>query len=227
LPKVQQFLRWGSKGDAIMLRTARILTLTAVLLLLLLSHAFGAQRKWPWPFDSSGQPTQISSKVDYNLNLSDPFFQTEEWSDSCSENDKESRYKRTARCVGSHQGEHTIDFCRAKLLDDNAIELIIHDAYDLCPSAADDNLKIVIQNGQFWSQYWTFYKHLASNFGLIWTTKRQELTLDKKVYHKGDVIKGRIDFECVQENGDPELVEKYGRNPYSITLKGVFKTILK
>ena len=63
---------------------------------------------------------------------------------------------------------------------------------------------------------------------LIWTTKRQKLTLDKNVYRKGDVIKGRIDFECVEEPTNPKYIEKWGKIiPSSITVKGVFKTILE
>ena len=47
------------------------------------------------------------------------------------------------------------------------------------------------------------------------------------MYRKGDVIKGRIDFECVQGNNDPKLADEYAKNPYTITVKGVFKTILE
>ncbi len=53
------------------------------------------------------------------------------------------------------------------------------------------------------------------------TTKRQELTLDKQTYRKGDAITGRIDFQCSVEC--PGCLEK----PEPIIVKGVFKTILK
>ena len=43
-------------------------------------------------------------------------------------------------------------------------------------------LKVVVQKGLFWSQYWTFCK--AGPEDLRWTTKRQQLTLDKEVYRK-------------------------------------------
>jgi hypothetical protein len=196
------------------------ISISLTLALFLLGLCYGARLRVP-----DGQPEQIRSQVQYDPNLSDPFFETEELSYRCTEHAKELRYKLTARCLGSHQYEHSINFCFAKLLEGNTIELFIHDNYD-CPGP-DDNLKIVVQNGVFWSQYWTVYKHLASNYGLIWTTRMQKLTLDKKEYGKGDVIKGKIDFECVQENGDPKLIEEYGRNPRTITVKGVFKTILE
>jgi hypothetical protein len=53
------------------------------------------------------------------------------------------------------------------------------------------------------------------------TVKRQELILDKKTYIKGDVVTGRIDFECLFEC--PECSNK----PTPVMVKGVFKTILK
>ena len=50
------------------------------------------------------------------------------------------------------------------------------------------------------------------------------LTLDKKVYRQGAVLKGRIAFECTQEPTYSRSV--YDRHPRTITIKGVFKTIL-
>jgi hypothetical protein len=51
--------------------------------------------------------------------------------------------------------------------------------------------------------------------------------LDKKVYRRGDVIKGRIDFECMEEKTDPKYIEKYGSDQSTIKVYGVFKTIAK
>lgn len=52
--------------------------------------------------------------------------------------------------------------------------------------------------------------------------------LDKKVYRKGDLIKGRIDFECVEEEmADPEVAKKYVEDPATVKVRGVFKTIVK
>ncbi len=78
----------------------------------------------------------------------------------------------------------------------------------------------------FRCQFWNLYQ-IPRLADMVWTTKRQELTLDKEVYGKGDVIKGRIDFECVQEATNPKYVEKWGRTPTTIKVYGVFKTILK
>ena len=59
-------------------------------------------------------------------------------------------------------------------------------------------------------------------------TTRQKLTLDKKAYRKGNVIKGRIDFECVQKVIDPKNIERWGKDPTTtIKVYGVFKTIVK
>jgi len=116
-----------------------------------------------------------------------------------------------------------VRFCEAKLLDLNAIDLLIH---EFSP-AFRDALRIQIRNGKFTSQYWTLYIVGPPPGDYIWTTKRQKLILDRKAFRKGDVIKGRIDFECVEENADPRLVESYGRNPTTIKVKGVFQTIVE
>lgn len=63
--------------------------------------------------------------------------------------------------------------------------------------------------------------------GILWTTKRQELTMDRKMYRKGDLIKGRIDFECLQEPTSPKYIEKWGRDARTIKVQGVFKTIVE
>ncbi len=208
------------------------LALASVFALLLLGLGYGAE----WPAPPSGQPVQIRSQVKYDPKLSDRFFESEEWSypywiikrpDGSVVNprggptdEKDLRLKHTARCASSFQYEHFINFCDARLLDGGTIELFIHEA----SPAVDDYLRIVLQNGVFWSQYWTYYKHLQSNSGLTWTTREQELTLDRQVYHKGDVIKGRIVFECVQEVTNPPYIARY---PKIIKVEGVFKTILE
>ena len=104
------------------------------------------------------------------------------------------------------------------------IDLFIHESNP----GEDDALRVQIRNGRFTCQYWAEYPvRTRPDPALIWTTKRQKLTLDKNVYRKGDVIKGRIDFECVEEPTNPKYVEKWGKIPLTITVKGVFKTILK
>ena len=49
--------------------------LTIALVLLVVDHGLGAQ----WPLLPRGQPAQIKSQVKYDPKLSDPFFETEEW----------------------------------------------------------------------------------------------------------------------------------------------------
>jgi len=41
------------------------------------------------------------------------------------------------------------------------------------------------------------------------------------------VIKGRVHFECVWEVTDPKNVNKYARDPITIKVHGVFKTIVE
>lgn len=180
------------------------ISIAFTLSLLLLGACYGG---WEVP---KGQPAQIKSPVNYDPNLSDPFFESEERShpwwickrpDGTIENTmggpsdekKLPRLKHTAKCFISFHGKHWINFCDAKLLDGNATELFIHHM----DAGTNDNLRIVIQNGAFWSQYWTDYKRAfhSADKGLRWTTKKQELTLNKQVYRKGDVVKGKIVIE--------------------------------
>jgi len=90
------------------------------------------------------------------------------------------------------------------LLDEGGIEVFIHDS---C-FPIEENLRILIEEGVFLSQFWTAYKlrphgHLYERY--TWTTTKQQLTLDKRNYSKGDVIKGKIDFECLQERTRPRI----------------------
>jgi hypothetical protein len=215
------------------------LAMAIVVTLLLLGSSFGAERPGPPP----GQPAQIWSKVDYDSKLTDPFFESNEWSypwsiikhlDGSFEDitsnkrpDKEPPHmKHTAKCfitaLERGRDKDLVKFCKARLLDTNMIDLLIHENNP----AYTDALRVQIRNGMFSTQYWASYKR-ALAAACIWTTKRQKLTLDKKVYRKGDVIKGRIDFECVEEKTNPEYIKQYGRDPSTIKVYGVFKTILK
>jgi hypothetical protein len=231
---IHSFLRKYHAGSVLAFmkagRTARItcclLALATVLALLPIGHGFRAE----WPVPQSGQPAQMSSKVDYDPKLTDPFFKSNEWSylyggqevisGMTPEGEDPARLKHTAKCFSTSLGiDHEVRFCEAKLLDVNMIHLLIHESN---PEFID-KLTVRITNGMFSCQYWTGYKR-PGKADWIWTTKRQELTLDKKAYRKGDVIKGRIDFECVQEPTNPKYVEKYGRSSTAITVNGVFKT---
>lgn len=222
------------------------IALAAVLTLLLLGHSIADNLKygigsWQVP---SGQPAQMSSRVDHDPKLTDPFFKSNEWSypywiikhadghfESTSSVDERPvkeppRVKHTAKCfiTALEYGRDTdsVRFCEAKLLAVNVIDLLIHEKN----MAYVDALRVQIRNGMFTCQYWTFYKW-PGKADWIWTTKRQELTLEKKVYRKGDVIKGKIAFECVEEPTNPKYIEKWSRNPTTIKVYGVFKTVLE
>jgi hypothetical protein len=200
-----------------------ILALALALALQFPGLGFGTEA----PDPPSGQPTQMWSKVDYDPKLADPFFDSNEWScpDGCTIcQEGEQPLKHTARCFSNSFGrKHLVRFCEARLLDVNMIDLFILES----SPAYEDALIVQIRNGRFTTRYKTVYRHDPRDVGLVWTTKRQELTLDKKVYQKGDVIKGRINFECLQEIGNPKYAEKAGSSPKYIKLYGVFKTIIE
>jgi hypothetical protein len=212
--------------------------LAPILVLLLHGHGF-AYDVWQLP---PGQPPQMWSKVRYDPKLTDPFFKSNEWSyahciiplpDGRFEDQSTGRIvsnpprlKHTAKCFTTDRAigrvEDLLNFCKARLVDVNMIDLLIHEDNQLY----DDALRVQIRNGMFASQFESLYK--APHGPLIWTTKRQRLTLDKTVYRKGDVIKGRIDFECVEEEiADLNGVKKWRTNPGTIKVKGIFKTVVK
>lgn len=173
----------------------------------------------------------------YDSKVSDPFFASAKWSypwwiieheDGQIEktmgepdDDKElPKLKLTAKCFTAHQGEHWIKFCDAKLTTDGSLELFIHDV----SASYLDNLRMVVKDGQFTSQYWTIYPGDKGDEGLIWTTTRQSLVLNKRKYRKGDEVRGKIKFECLQEITNPKYK---GRFPRSIAVQGVFRTVVE
>jgi hypothetical protein len=202
-------LRWILLGPAL------------VLLLLGHGHAFGTRWQDPPP----GQPEQMRSRVDYDRNLTDPFFKLDEYLERTFHDIKRPkqplRVKQTANCFSTSFGvKHKVRCCQARLIDANMIELFV---YDPLNAGFDDNLTVQIRNGMFTCQFWTLYKG-GPQEGLTWTTKWQKLTLDKKTCRKGDVIKGRIALEVLDEL----INSKYpDRPPRRIKLYGVFKTILE
>jgi len=225
------------------LRPFKRILLGLALALLLLGQGFAGNLEygvgsWEVP---SGQPTQIQSQVHYDPKIIDPFFKSNKWSypwyiikhpdghfeDTRGKRPKKEppRLKHTANCFSAACGaEHLLRFCEAKLLDANMIDLLIHETN---PSYVDA-LRVQIRNETFSYQYWALYPvRFKPKPGTIWTTKQQKLTLDKKTYRKGDVIKGKIYFECVEEPTNPKYIEKWGRNPKTIKVHGVFKTIVE
>jgi hypothetical protein len=226
------------------IRSLKWIMLGPVLVLLFFSHGFAGNLEygvgtWEVP---SGQPTQMQSQVDYDRKLTDPFFKSNKWSypwyiikhpdghfeDTRSDKRPKKeppRLKHTANCFSTaYGGAHLLRFCEAKLLDPNMIDLLIHESNP----AYIDAVRVEIRNEMFSCQYWAMYKvGFKRRPGTIWTTTRQELTLDKKIYRKGDVIKGKIELECVEEPTNPEYIEKWGKNPKTIKVYGVFKTIVE
>jgi hypothetical protein len=218
----QTALESASWRISMSMRFGKCVLLGPILALLLLGYSFGAEWEDPPP----GQPDQMQSRVDYDPNLSDPFFESNEW--GCPEGRTESktcrhgepRLKHTAKCFStSFGGKHEVRFCEARLIDANMIELFINERNP----AFNDSLIVQIRNGMFTCQFSTNYI-AGPTEGLTWTTKRQGLTLDKKAYGQGDVIKGRIDIEVLDELINPESPD---RPPRPITVYGVFKTIVK
>ncbi len=188
-------------------------------------------------FNDIEQPTQMVSPVEYDPDLVDPFFDVIETSwpwwivdrgngsfeDTTGEITKIEDIPvltHTADCRTQHQGLHRIKFARAKLLKDGTIELKIEDE----SASTWDSLTIGITHNQFSSQYRTRYLGDPPDVGLIWTTTKQRLVLQKNKYNKGDAIKGRIEFECLQEITNP----KYGgRHSQKIRVEGSFKPTLE
>jgi hypothetical protein len=189
------------------------------------------------PLEGIGQTKQMVSPVEYDPEIFDLFFDEVETSwpwwivdhgDGTFEDTRGHITKiedipvltHTADCRTRHQGLHQIKFSHARLLKDGAIKLKIEDE----SASTWDSLTIHIDNGRFSSHYKTRYPADPPDIGLIWTTTKQRLVLEKKNYKKGDVIKGRIEFECVQEATNP----KYGgRNPRKIRIEGPFKPTLQ
>ncbi len=171
----------------------------------------------------------MRSQVHYDTKLWDTFFESDAGPGVGSRITDDGTIKGgeeppdTARCfsTGFGGGPHLVEFCEARLVDENAIDFLIF----YHGPGYDDSLRVQVRSGMFTCQYWTFYPQPHEPADFIWTTKRQELTLDKREYQKGDVIKGRIDFECLQEATNPLFVEKWGRYPITIKVYGVFKTI--
>ncbi|MEW6141397.1 MAG: hypothetical protein AB1733_24505 [Thermodesulfobacteriota bacterium] len=186
-----------------------------------------------------GQPAQMWSRVDCDPKLTDPFFEADEWSypywitehpdghfTSHRFGDKNPvedppRLKHTAKCFSNSFGvKHPVNFCEARLLDGHMIDLLLHKD----TPAFRDSLLVRIRNGKFACQYW-----ILDNVGAFkCTTTRQKLTLDKRSYRKGDVIKGRIDFECLYHLIDPKDIKLWREDPTTtVKVFGVFKTIVR
>lgn len=223
------------------LRPLKWILMAPVLSVLLLGHSFGSDVRddiyWGVP---PGQPEQMWSKVTYDAKLWDTFFESHvrghpyrsgmlSGRGTNPEEVGAPREEITAICFSDSLGDkHLVEFCDARLVDENTIDLVIHHT---CPGN-HDRLRIWVRNGKFKCQFWGYYQ-IPPLANMVWTTTRQELTLDKEVYQKGDVIKGRIDFESIMEPTNPEFIKNEratgSSNYWTRTIKvyGVFKTIVE
>ncbi|MFC1834439.1 hypothetical protein ACFL2Q_06860 [Thermodesulfobacteriota bacterium] len=214
------------------LRGLKWILLGPLLSLLLIGTGLGAERTVPrWV-----SPYPLWSKVDYEPKLTDPFFKSNEWGRQCYRSSRgdtrcddpgpedapvtgDRQVKRTAKCfsnsMGGGESMHLVRFCEAKLLAGLGVVLELHED----GPGHMDSLRVWIRNGMFTSR---FRDRAASKRARLrprrWTPKRQKLTLNKKTFRKGDVIKGRIDLECIEE---------LGGHVGPVIFYGVFKTVVE
>lgn len=174
------------------------------------------------------QPIQLWSRINYNAQLADPFFDSNEWSYpnypylGIERPINPPRLYHTAKCFSnSRQVRHVVDYCKAKFNNEESLDLFIHKD----SPGFNDQLLIRVRKCQFKCQYWT-YNNIGPDIPVTWVTTRQKLTLNSKIYRMNDVIKGMIDFECVEEKKNANDVEKYGKHQIIIRIFGVFKVRL-
>ncbi len=196
------------------------------------SYGFGADPRSPQDLGP-----QIWSRVEYDPKLTGPFFRSVKWTYprwirehprghfiSLRREDKNPvkdppRIVRTADLLStSWNHKHLLNFCEARLLGQHTIQLFVPDQNNIT-----EHLRVLIRYGKFSCQYW----QTRGSGAYTWTTTRQKLILDKEMYRKGEVIKGRLDFECVMEPINREWIWKYGKRPQTIHVYGVFKTIVE
>lgn len=212
--------------------------LAPLLTILLISQGFGVA--W-WEVAPRDHPAQMWSKIRYDSALTDPFFDSNEWSSPrwmkehpgghfSARTSKGRRLVKDPRrlmhragCFSSSYGVwHRVRFCKAKIIDGQTIDVLIYENI----GAFRDALRVRIRNGKFDCQYWG----IQGKGIFTWTTTRQELTLDKKAYGKGDMIRGRIDFECLRKVIDPKIIERerWAKDPTAtVKVFGFFKTVLE
>jgi hypothetical protein len=199
-------------------KTCWIVVLATLLVLLLLGHGFGAER--------SSMPTPEWSQVHYDPNLTEDLLTRL----------LKIVHLSTDKCYFTSFGIRSTCAFKLESLDKRVYQ--DHIQFTLvklpdpteprCLEDCDERLSVKIMDGRFWCSYLNFCYwrqiacfHSNSCYRYLKSVKRQELTLDKRTYRLGDVIIGRIDFECLVEC--PESPEK----PEPVMVKGIFKTILK
>lgn len=128
--------------------------------------------------------------------------------------------KDTGKCYFTSFGTKARVVCKLWLFGPDTIHFSIGKP-DLFPTSCGETLKGAIIDGKFSCYYSLICKIPRRGCSTCTTVQRQELTLDKKTYRKGDVITGKIDFECLDDR------PACAKNPSPVIVKGVFKTILK
>jgi hypothetical protein len=122
------------------------------------------------------------------------------------------------KCYFNSEIKKRVRSCEAKLINPDTIELTFHNPGPAC----HEWLKCLITKGIFGCCYKVNCegpREISTS-----TTKREKLTLDKRVYQKGDLIKGRIDVEVLNEPINPKYANS---GPRTITVRGIFETIVK
>ncbi|MGO9568144.1 MAG: hypothetical protein ACLP5H_11435 [Desulfomonilaceae bacterium] len=183
--------------------TARIVALATVSVLLFIGHGFCTERQ--------SIPTAVWSRVQYDPNLTEDLLSRLLKMVSLS----------TDNCYLTSFGTKNGVVCKLILTspDHIAVDIAKQVPESASLDVCSEVLKGSIINGMFTCYYIRVCYAGCGNCKA--TTKRKELTLDKKTYQKGDVVTGRINFECLYEC--PGCLEK----PEPIIVKGIFQTILK
>jgi len=122
--------------------------------------------------------------------------------------------EHTSNCISTHQGEHKMDFCHAKLGTDK-LQLEI---YGGLPSFAS-SLMIEIWGSKFSCFFRAVYPAPVKN--LQWKILSKELTLKKKNLKKGERLYAKISvkFEESSTYQGKNIKRKY-------TIKGYLKPII-
>ena len=97
----------------------------------------------------------------------------------------------TALCSTNHQGEHSVNYCDAFLLNDT-IKIVFPPELP----AYFGGLSLLVFKKSFQSRFFAVYPF--PYLDLSWKIKMQKLILDKESYNLGDTIKGYIEVEFVE-----------------------------
>jgi hypothetical protein len=169
------------------------------------------------------------STIDYDPNLKDPFFKPNESSDALVCDDGVGTYgvnHKVECCCNSKEGldeTRLHRFCEARVIDGHNIALRFYD-----PDRGHERgtcLMVWMRKGRFTMDYQGSNVYGKSiRLQVRWIPQKQKLTLDKRAYRKGEVIKGRIEFECLKRMRWRGLKQEKTR---TFKIFRVFKAILR